>query len=251
MEFFVNMGIPASHGAVFGLNSGQKLLHVGIILDGNRRFAAKEGKPKLLGHKAGAENVRLLISEWASKLGIGELTLYTFSMQNFSRDSDEISYLMTLFEQFFTGLIESKLDSLNVRVEFIGRRELFSDKIQDIMKQLETKSSANSGLLVRFAMAYGGREEICDAVGRFACDFKDGKVSLPVTSDVMNLYMYTSSEPDLIIRTGGDHRTSNFMMWQSWYSEWFFVEKFWPEFSFDDLQEIVHAFSLRERRFGK
>ncbi len=228
-----------------------KSLHVGIILDGNRRYAAREGKTKLLGHRAGADNVHRLISEWAQKLGITELTLYAFSMQNFARDLEEVTYLMKLIEEFFVFFSGLKLKKMNVRVEFIGRRELFSESIQNIMSKVEDESRTNTGVLVRFAMAYGGREEICDAVTKVVELACEGKIVVPVTPEVLSSYMYTSSEPDLIIRSGGERRTSNFLMWQSWYSEWFFVEKFWPEFSFDDLNEVVRAFSLRERRFGK
>ncbi len=232
--------------------------HIGIILDGNRRYAKKVGKTKLLGHRQGAQNVRKLITQWAPKLAITELTLYTFSIQNFEREKSEVEYLMELFKEFFKKILQSQLTKKNIKIQFIGRRHLFSDVIQEIMNKLETKTKENTGLLVRFAMAYGGREEIIDAVNNI---FKS-KTTLTqnqtrqqqtngITAEDLSKYMYMSSEPDLIIRTGGDHRTSNFLIWQSWYSEWFFIEKFWPEFTFEDLQKITEEFAKRKRTFGK
>ena len=228
--------------------------HVGFILDGNRRYAQREGKAKILGHKEGAENVKRLIFEWAPALSLKEVTLYTFSMQNFGREKSEVEYLMSLFEDFFSKIMTPKFLSLNIKVQFVGRRELFSLKLQKLMSELEAKTVLFTGLLVRFAMGYGGREEILDAANRVITDVKKGLVVLGpsgLSMEQLSSYMYTSSEPDVVVRTGGDHRTSNFLIWQSWYSEWFFVDKFWPEFGFEDLKRIVEEFGARQRRFGK
>ncbi len=227
--------------------------HIGIILDGNRRYAKSESKTQLEGHKLGAENVKRLIMEWAPELGIRELTLYAFSMQNFNRPKPEFEYLMELFSKFFGLLTRSKgFREKNIRVRFLGRIKLFPKSVYDSMHKIMEKTRENTGLVVNFCMAYGGREEIVDATRALAQDVAVGKIRAEeVSPEMLNRYMYLREEPELIIRTGGEHRTSNFLMWQSWYSEWFFVEKFWPEFTKEDLQHILLEFTQRERRFGK
>lgn len=230
----------------------KKVGHIGIILDGNRRFAKRLMKEPWKGHEFGAEKVRKLF-DWGKELGIKEMTLYAFSMQNFNRPKKEFDYLMKIFKEMFTD--KKNIDKINenkIKIRFLGRIELFPKEVCESMKKLEKDTEQNSDYIVNFAMAYGGREEIIDAVKRLGRDIEDGKID-PKNLDEDNFkkFLYMDSEPDLIIRTGGDHRTSNFLAWQSIYSEWFFLQKTWPEFEKEDLIKCISEFGSRERRFGK
>ena len=226
--------------------------HVGIILDGNRRFSKRLMAEPWKGHEYGAKKVAKLF-EWCKELDIKELTLYTFSMQNFNRPKAEFDYLMKLFCEFFDDLEHrKKLIENKIKVRFIGRIQLFPKVVYERMISLMKDTEQNEEYTVNFAMAYGGREEILDTVKKIGEDIKIGKIAPDdITEEVFGSYLYLNSEPDLIIRTGGDKRTSNFLMWQSPYSEWFFIDKFWPEFEKEDLVNILGEFSERERRFGK
>lgn len=220
--------------------------HVGIILDGNRRFAKKMLLESWKGHEYGAEKVEQLF-DWCKELDIKELTLYIFSMQNFNRSKTEVSYLMDLFCKFFSGVnIREKIKDNGIAVRFIGRTNLLPRKVQETINKLEDETKHHKTFKVNFAMAYGGREEIIDGIKRL---MKEGIKE--VDENTFSKYLYLQNEPDLIIRTGGEKRTSNFLVWQSWYSEWFFVDKYWPEFGKEDLAKIVEEFSQRQRRFGK
>lgn len=220
--------------------------HVGIILDGNRRFAKKMLMEPWKGHEYGAEKVEQLFG-WCEELGIKELTLYIFSMQNFNRSKTEVLYLMDLFCNFFSSAkTKEKIDQNGIAVRFIGRTRLLSQKVQETIHKLEEETRHNKRFRVNFAMAYGGREEIIDGIKKL---MKEGIKD--VDENTFSKYLYLQNEPDLIIRTGGDKRTSNFLIWQSWYSEWFFVDKYWPEFEKEDLAGIIEEFSQRQRRFGK
>lgn len=220
--------------------------HVGIILDGNRRFAKKLLQEPWKGHEYGAEKVEQLF-DWCKELGIKELTLYIFSMQNFNRSKTEVLYLMDLFCKFFGGLnIREKIKSNGITVHFIGRTHLLPQKVQETIHRLEEETKRHEGFKVNFAMAYGGREEIIDGIKKL---MKEGKKD--IDENAFSKYLYLQDEPELIIRTGGEKRTSNFLVWQSWYSEWFFVDKYWPEFEKEDLVKIIAEFNQRERRYGK
>ncbi len=226
--------------------------HVGIILDGNRRLAKRLMKEPWRGHEYGARKVEKLF-EWAVELGIKELTLYAFSMQNFNRPKLEFDYLMKIFHKEFSRLVNNqRLEEKGIRINIIGRIHLFPESIQEYMKKLMEKTKNNSKHIINFAMAYGGREEIIDAIKELGREIESGKIkSKDLNEENFTRFLYMKSEPDLIIRTGGDHRTSNFLAWQSTYSEWFFIEKFWPEFEKEDLVEVINQFNSRERRFGK
>jgi len=224
-----------------------KVSHVGIILDGNRRFARKLLKEPWKGHDYGAEKVEQLL-DWCQELGIKEVTLYVFSMQNFNRDKKEIKYLMDLFCKFFdSSRIKQKIQQNKVKVTFIGRTHLLPEKVQKVIQALREETKENSNFTANFALAYGGREEIVDGINRI---LQEGKIK-NIDEKSFSRYLYLQQEPDLIIRTGGEKRTSNFLLWQSWYSEWFFVDKFWPEFEKEDLVKVLEEFNQRERRFGK
>jgi len=225
----------------------KEIRHIGIILDGNRRYAKSRGLPLWEGHRLGREKGKELISKWMVELGIKELTLYTFSMQNFNRDPKEVKFLMKLFKDWLKSVDLEECEKNGVKVNFIGRIRLFSEDIQKLMKKMMEKTKDNNKHTVNLAMGYGGREEVVDAVNKI---LREGKLK-KVDEKTFSRYLYLQSEPDLIIRTGGARRTSNFLIWQSWYSEWFFVEKFWPEFEKEDLVEIIEEYKKRERRFGK
>ncbi|MBI5881104.1 di-trans,poly-cis-decaprenylcistransferase [archaeon] len=226
--------------------------HIGIVLDGNRRFAKRLMKEPWKGHEFGAEKVEKLFS-WCKELGIKELTLYAFSMQNFNRPKQEFDYLMKLFLEFFEKAKNNKMIHDNkIRINFIGRIELFPKEVYSKMLELMEATKGHSDYLVNFAMAYGGREEIVDAIKKIGREIEAGKITdTEITEELVNKNVYMPDQPDFIIRTGGDHRTSNFLIWQSWYSEWFFLEKTWPEFEKEDLVTCMNEFMQRERRFGK
>jgi len=218
-----------------------------MVMDGNRRYARKLLKEPWKGHDSGAEKVEKLF-DWCKELGVTELTLYAFSLQNFQRDKKEIDYLMNLFCKFFESeKIRDKIKNNKIRINFIGRTHLLPQKVQLIIKRLKTETKDNTDFTANFAMAYGGREEIVDGVNKI---LKEGKVK-EVDEKIFSRYLQLQSEPDLIIRTGGERRTSNFLIWQSWYSEWFFVDKYWPEFEKEDLMKVLAEFNKRERRYGK
>ncbi len=226
--------------------------HIGIILDGNRRFAKRLMKEPWKGHEYGAEKVNDLF-DWCKELGIHEITLYAFSMQNFNRPKREFDYLMKVFMEFFSDeKTLRKIHENKIHVEFVGRIHLFPKEVYSKMEKLMDVSRDYSDYKINFAMAYGGREELIDAIKKLGRDIEDGKIDVSeLNEDKFSKFLYMDSDPDFIIRTGGDHRTSNFLAWQSVYSEWIFLEKTWPEFEKEDLIACVKDFNSRERRFGK
>src|SRR3989344_765801 len=225
----------------------KKVNHLAIILDGNRRYAQKKLKEPWRGHDHGGEKVSQLF-DWCKELSIQELTLYAFSLQNFKRDKKEVDYLMDLFCKYFTAPeLKERVKQDRIKINFIGRIYLLPEKVQKIIQALQQETKDNADFKVNFAMAYGGREELVDAVNKI---LQEGKIK-QVDEKILSRYLYLRSEPDLIIRTGSEKRTSNFLLWQSWYSEWFFLDKLWPEFVKEDLLKVVEEFSQRERRYGK
>ncbi|MDD5086125.1 MAG: polyprenyl diphosphate synthase [Candidatus Nanoarchaeia archaeon] len=226
--------------------------HIGIILDGNRRFAKKLNLNPWKGHEYGSKKLKDLLV-WCRELKIKELTLYCFSMQNFNRPKKEFDYLMKIFDESFKELMENKdIDKYKIKINFIGRYNLFSDYINDEIHKIMDKTKNYDNYKINIALAYGGREEIVDAVKRIAEKIKENKLNPEEINEKIILEnLDLGSEPDLIIRTGGDKRTSNFLTWQSIYSEWFFIEKMWPEFEKQDLIDVIEEYKKRERRFGK
>lgn len=230
----------------------KKPRHVAIILDGNRRLAKRLGLDPWKGHELGNDKVEKLL-KWCYQLDITELTLYAFSMQNFSRSKIEFDFLVKLFKEACENLLnDERVAEQDVKVIFLGRINLFPEDLQKLMKEVMEKTKNHKKYVLNLAMAYGGREEITDAIKKIAKEIEAGKVtSEEIDEKIISDYLYTSSEPDLIIRTGGEKRTSNFLPWQSIYSEWFFLDKHWPEFELEDLIQCVKEFSKRERRMGK
>jgi tritrans,polycis-undecaprenyl-diphosphate synthase [geranylgeranyl-diphosphate specific] len=226
--------------------------HVAIILDGNRRFAKKLALDPRKGHDFGYEKIKELL-EWCKDLGISELTFYAFSMQNFNRPKAEFDYLMNLIRNAFdTFCDDPRVDRYKIKVNVIGRYELFPKAVVDAIHKVVDMTRNNDKFTLNFALAYGGREELTDAMKKIAFKVNDGELQPEdVNEKVIQENLYMTSEPDVIIRTGGEKRTSNFLMWQSYYSEWFFLDKTWPEFTKEDLINVIKEFESRDRRYGK
>lgn len=227
--------------------------HVGIIMDGNRRFSKRLMQQPWKGHEWGKEKLNDVIN-WCAEAGVRELTVFALSTQNFSRPKKEFDYLMQLFDEEVRSLID-RADELvqdGLQVRFIGRVEMLPDPLPSLMEELEDLTADGEDFLLNVAVAYGGREEIVDAAKRVAQDVADGTLSATdVDEHVFARRLYLQSEPEMIIRTGGERRVSNFLPWQSTYTEWFFVDDLWPEFSRERFNECLEEFSTRERRFGK
>lgn len=229
--------------------------HLAIILDGNRRYAKKNALNPLHGHKVGADTLRNFI-DWVKEFGIKELTIYTLSIQNLKRPKIEVDYLFKLMKERFSYYLTDKgfqeLVDDQVKVNFIGRVNLFSQDLQNIISQLTEKTKDFNNFILNFAIAYGGREEIVDATKKILKDFASNKLQIQdINKEVFAKYLYLNSDPDLIIRTSGYIRTSNFLPWQSTYSEWIFVDKLWPDFTREDVLLCLKDFSQRKRNFGK
>jgi len=222
--------------------------HIGIILDGNRRFAKRLLLEPWKGHEYGKEKVEDLI-DYAKEFGVNELTFYALSIENLkNRPKNELDYLLNLFKETFKNLDKEKITRNRVKINFIGDLSLLPVDLQNECKKLENETKDNSNFTVNFAIAYGGRQELIDAVKKILRNKIDPE---RVTEDIIKENLYLKDEPDLIIRTGGEKRTSNFLPWQSVYSEWIFLDKMWPEFSKDDFRVCLEEFKKRKRNFGK
>ncbi|MCP5142160.1 MAG: isoprenyl transferase [Chromatiales bacterium] len=225
--------------------------HIAIIMDGNGRWAKKRFLPRPAGHKVGAEVVRGLVKA-CSHWGVEALTLFAFSSENWKRPKDEVGLLMDLFINMLRRETR-ELDSNNVRMRFIGAREAFSDKLQARIAESERQTAGNTGLNLVIAANYGGRWDIADAAKRLAKRVADGEITPDdVTPEALDAAISTSAlpEPDLFIRTGGERRISNFLLWQLAYTELYFTDTLWPDFGVRDLHAAMVDFSSRQRRFG-
>jgi tritrans,polycis-undecaprenyl-diphosphate synthase [geranylgeranyl-diphosphate specific] len=226
--------------------------HIAVILDGNRRWARKHHLPVWEGHRKGIARVKDLF-KWCKELGIKEITLYAFSTENFKREKQEVDFLMDVFRRQFDELKKHEdVVKKKLRVHVAGRTWMFPKDLQKQMRRIMELTKENKEYRVNFALGYGGRQEITDAVKLIAAKVKANKLKADaITEDTITSNLYLESEPDLIIRPGGEKRVSNFLIWQGNYAEWFFLNKMWPEFTKNDLKKIVHEFSLRQRRFGE
>ncbi len=226
-------------------------MHIGFILDGNGRWASNKSLPRSIGHKKGAENVEEILKS-CMDLGISHVTLYAFSTENWSRPIFEIKTLMKLFHYY----LKKKLTMLyqeNVKVVIIGDINPFPKVIKDYIKNLEELTKNNDGMLLNLAMNYGGRSEIVRATKGIVKAISDGSISVEDLDErLFAQYLYTQGQkdPDLIIRTAGEKRLSNFLLWQSAYSELYFVEKNWPDFNSFDLIKALDHYKLRKRKYG-
>ena len=225
--------------------------HVGIIMDGNGRWAKLRRLPRSAGHTAGANNFRT-ITRYASKVGVKVLTIYAFSTENWSRPSEEVSALMTLFKEYLEEALRDFMEE-NIRVRFIGDISAFSPKLQALIHEVESASAPKTGMVLNLAMNYGGRAELVRAARHFAEDVKNGeKVPEDLSEETFSRYLYTAGQPDpdLIIRPSGEQRLSNFLLWQSAYAEFVYFDILWPDFKPENLDEAIRIYSRRQRRFG-
>lgn len=221
--------------------------HIAIIMDGNGRWATARGLSRSEGHKAGAKQISV-IANAAQKLGIKSLTLYAFSTENWKRPAAEVNALMSLLREFSTSEQEEMMKN-NVRLRTIGRTaDLPLASRMALLKAIDLTKN-NTGLTINIALSYGGRAEIVDAVNKI---LKERKSDAPVTEEEFRNYLYLPDmpDPDLMIRTGGNLRISNFLLWQLSYAELYVTDTYWPDFSAEDLRKAIEAFDGRERRFG-
>ena len=225
--------------------------HIGVIMDGNGRWANKRGLPRSAGHKAGADGLKKIVTE-ANKLGIKYITVYAFSTENWKRPKAEVDFLMDLLMDYLVNA-EKTLAGENVRIRAIGSRKELSDEMCRQIEKTENLTKDRTGIVMNIALNYGGREEITNAVKQICKDVKDGKIEPDkITEQDIADKLYTASQPDvdLLIRTSGEQRLSNFMLWHVSYAEMVFVKKTWPDFKPKDLYECIRIFQGRGRRFG-
>lgn len=225
--------------------------HIGIIMDGNGRWAKKRGLPRSAGHKAGAESLKKIITE-ANNLGVEYITVYAFSTENWKRPKEEVDYLMGLLMDYLINA-EKTLAGENVVIRAIGSRKELSEEMQRQIVKTEEFTKNNTGIVMNIALNYGGREEILHAVKDISRAVKAGKISADDISERnISDALYTGGQPDvdLLIRTSGEMRLSNFMLWQVSYAEMWFTNKLWPDFKPADLRKAIYDFQNRGRRFG-
>lgn len=225
--------------------------HIGIIMDGNGRWATKRGLPRSVGHKYGAQNFRK-ITRYISKTGVKILTLYAFSTENWKRPVDEVNILMRIFQQYLVDSLSDFRED-DIKVVFIGDRSVFDNTMINLINETEKISKERQGMLLNIAMNYGARAEILRAVKSLCLDVKKNEIDIDnITEQDIQSRLYTANEPDpdLIIRTGGEYRLSNFMLYQAAYSEFYSTETFWPDFNEDSFNQAIIAFNQRNRRFG-
>ena len=225
--------------------------HIAIIMDGNGRWAKKRGLPRTAGHKAGAEAFRR-IANYGKTLGVQYLTVYAFSTENWKRSAEEVGGIMRLLGNYLEEGIRD-MEKNHVRFKFFGDLSRLDPKLRKLCLDAEERSSVYSELQVNFCLNYGGRDEIVKATQAFAQDVAEGKRKPEdLTEDILSSYMYSANVPDpeLIIRPSGEMRTSNFLLWQSAYSEYVFMDVLWPDFGPDDLDKAIEEYLRRNRRFG-
>ena len=227
-----------------------KGLSIGIIMDGNGRWAKRRGLPRTAGHKKGAE-VFQDITRYCNQLGVESVTFYAFSTENWRRPQDEVGAIMKLFGEYLVKAFDYQKE--NNRVVFLGDRSVLEPRHQQLMDEIETKTAGNTGMTLNIAVNYGGRPEIVRAARQLAELVKEGKLEpQDITEEMMSDHMYTrgQKDPDLILRPSGEKRLSNFMLWQAAYSELVEMDVLWPDFTRADLDTAIEEFNHRSRRFG-
>ena len=225
--------------------------HVAIIMYGNGRWAKKRGLPRNMGHRQGGKTVELICEE-AYKLGIKYITLYAFSTENWSRPEDEVTALMNLLRTYMKDCVK-QAEKNKMRVKVIGDISRLDEDLQESIRILEKESEKNTGLRFQIALNYGGRDEILRAVKRLCKDVKDNTVTEDdISAELLSSYLDTAGipDPDLMIRTSGEQRISNFLLWQLAYTEFYFPDVLWPDFGKDDLIDAIEYYNTRERRYG-
>lgn len=224
--------------------------HLAIIMDGNGRWAKKRFLPRFVGHKKGLNSVKRIVS-YCAEIGVGSLTLFAFSTENWKRPKDEVNKLMGLFLNALQKEVV-KLNDNNVQLKIIGERSAFSEELQRYIAEAESLTENNTGLILNIAANYGGRLDIVNAVQQWQLAHPEESVA-SLTPEVLGAHLSLSEqpEPDLLIRTGGEQRISNFLIWQMAYTEFYFTETLWPDFDERQLDLAIASFQQRERRFGK
>ena len=228
------------------------LQHIAIIMDGNRRWAELNHKPKLFGHRQGVKALKSVMRH-ADDIGVKALTVYAFSTENWQRAQEEVGYLMDLFAEALLGELEGMAEN-NVRIKMIGDLSALNPKLQKLIRESEERLSKNTGLLFQVAMNYGSRAELIHVMRTIGTEIQQGQLA-PENIDeaLVDSRLYTSHTPslDLLIRTGGESRLSNYLLWQAAYAEFYVSETLWPDFSPAALDEAIQVFANRQRRFGK
>lgn len=225
--------------------------HIAIIMDGNRRWAKAKGLPTSFGHKKGAETLEKIV-RYANRIGLENITVYAFSTENWKRTEEEVKALMFLFRNYLEDYA-NRADSENIKLSFIGNREELSAAMQKLMKTCEDKTKNNTGINFKIALNYGGREEIVNAMKNIAAKVKVGTLRVEEINEqtiAENLYTGLQPDPDLLIRTSGEQRISNFLPWQLAYTEFLFIDKNWPDFEEKDLDYAIEEYQKRTRKFG-
>ena len=225
--------------------------HIAIIMDGNRRWARQRNLPVKMGHKEGAETLKRAV-RYANKRGIEYITVYAFSTENWKREKEEVDSLMSLLE-YYLDQFSKEADTENIVIRVIGRRKELSERLLKKIDEVVEGTKNNTGIIFTIALNYGGRDEITSAVKSIVEDAKNNKINIDeIDEKLISEYLYTKNmpDPDLMIRTSGELRTSNFLPWQLVYSEFLFLDKLWPDFSEEDLEDAIQVFSKRNRKFG-
>lgn len=226
--------------------------HVAVIMDGNGRWAQRRGLPRSSGHQAGVKATRTVV-EHCARRGIGMLTVYAFSSENWGRPNKEVSFLMELFLRSLRNEVDS-LHSNNIVVRFIGHVESFPENLQRQIKLASEKTRANTGMVLNIAVNYGGRSELVHTMKRIAGELAEGKLQIDqIDDDLITRYSWLTDgvDPDLFIRTGGDQRLSNFLLWHLAYTELVFTQTLWPDFGEEELDQAFENYTGRQRRFGQ
>ncbi len=229
-----------------------QLNHIAVIMDGNGRWATKRGLPRTAGHKKGAEVV-VQIAKAAKEFGVKYLTLYAFSTENWKRSPEEIGALMQLLRQYLDKNFK-ELEQNDVKIRFIGERYMLDADIVEKMERLEQNTAENKSLVLQIALSYGSRQEILNTAKEIAERVKNGDMQLQdIDEQTFSAMLYTGGvpDPDLLIRTSGEQRISNYLLWQIAYSELFFTKTLWPDFAKEEFKSIIENYQTRERRYGK
>ena len=232
-------------------NELQMPAHIAIIMDGNRRWAKNNNLDVRLGHKKGAETLENIV-KYCNKIGIKYLTVYAFSTENWKRSKEEVGALMKLLQTYLENFL-NRSEVSNVKIQIIGDKSNLALPIKKGIEAVENKTKNNTGTVLNIAFNYGGRDEIVKAVKNIALNIKNNSINIDDINEELitqNLYTKNIPDPDLMIRTSGEIRTSNFLPWQLVYSEFYFTNKLWPDFTSEDLDEAIEEFNRRNRKFG-
>ena len=225
--------------------------HIAIIMDGNRRWSKSKNMPVSFGHKEGAKTLEKIV-RYANKIGIKYITVYAFSTENWKRTTEEVIALMNLFQSYLDDY-SKRADSENIKVKIIGNRQGLSEKMQKSIEKCMERTKDNTGITFNIALNYGGRDEITNAVKHIAEKIQNKEINIEDITEQMisdNLYTAEQPDPDLLIRTSGELRLSNFLPWQLAYTEFLFVDKNWPDFNEKDLDDAIEVYKSRNRKFG-